>query len=86
MMRFIKNPNLTIAILFVYTTGMYLYLFPRNNDMSEIEKWCAVGVSYVTLILLWFLLRRRNRLRREREEEIRNNKKNQSSNSTSLKA
>ena len=86
MMRFIKNPNLTVAILFVYTTGMYIYLFPRNTEMSDIEKWCIVGVSYMALVLLWFLLRRRSRLRREREEEIRNIKKNQSNNSTSLNA
>ena len=86
MMRFIKNPNLTVAILFVYTTGMYIYLFPRNTEMSDIEKWCIVGVSYMALVLLWFLLRRRSRLRREREEEVRNSKKNQSNNSTSLNA
>ncbi|MBR2301532.1 MAG: hypothetical protein IKA41_06230 [Bacteroidaceae bacterium] len=75
MMRFIKSPNLTIALLFLYTTGMYIYLFPRNTEMSDIEKWSIVGVSYATLVLLWFLLRRRQRLRREREEQIRSFKK-----------
>lgn len=75
MMRFIKSPNLTIALLFLYTTGMYIYLFPKNTEMSDIEKWCVVGVSYATLVLLWFLLRRRQRLRREREEEISNSRR-----------
>ena len=74
-MRFIKNPNVTIAILAIYTAVMYIYLFPKNTEMSNTEKWITVGVSAVMLILLWFLLRRRNRLRKEREEDIRNSSK-----------
>lgn len=69
-MRFLKNPNATVAILFIYTTCMYIYLFPRNQEMSDTEKWTIVGVSYVALVLLWFLLRRRRRMRMEREQEI----------------
>lgn len=72
-MRFIKNPNVTVAILAVYTAIMYIYLFPQNTEMSNAEKWITVGISAVILILLWFLLRRRNKLRKEREEDIRNN-------------
>lgn len=72
-MRFIGNPNLTVALLFAYTTGMYIYLFPRNNEMSETEKWLIVAISYVALVILWFLLRRRQRLRKEREEDIKSN-------------
>lgn len=72
-MRFLKNYNLTVAILFIYTTCMYMYLFPRNTEMSETEKWSIVGVSYAVLILLWFMLRRRNRLRRERENDLNKN-------------
>ena len=68
-MRFLKNPNWTIAILFIYTTCMYIYFFPRNHEMSTNEKWAIIGVSYAALICLWFLLRRRQRLRRERENE-----------------
>ena len=73
-MRFIKNPNVTIAILAIYTAVMYIYLFPRNTEMSNTEKWITVGISAVMLILLWFLLRRRNKLRKEREEELKNNR------------
>ena len=71
-MRFIKNPNATIAILAIYTAVMYIYLFPRNTEMSNTEKWITVGISAVMLILLWFLLRRRNKLRKEREEGLKN--------------
>ena len=72
-MRFIKNPNTTIALLAIYTAIMYIYLFPRNTEMSNTEKWITVGVSVIMLILLWFLLRRRNKLRKEREEDMKNN-------------
>ena len=64
-----RKPNLIIALLFVYTTGMYIYFFPRNSEMDTAEKWAIVCVSYAMLVVLWFLLRRRERLRREREED-----------------
>ncbi len=67
-MRFLKNPNLTVAVLAVYTAVVYIIFFPRNNEMSDTEKWLTVGASVVMLALLWVLLRRRSRLRREREE------------------
>lgn len=72
IMRFIKNPNITIAVLAIYTAIMYIYLFPKNTEMSNTEKWITVGISVGILILLWFLLRRRNKLRKEREEDMRN--------------
>lgn len=71
-MRFIKNPNITIAILAIYTAIMYIFLFPKNTEMSTAEKWMTIGVSVVILVVLWFLLQRRNKLRKEREEDMRN--------------
>lgn len=68
-MRFIKNPNLTVAVLAVYTAAVYIYFFPRNDEMSVNEKWLTVGASVLMLSLLWVLLRRRNKLRREREKQ-----------------
>lgn len=65
-----RKPNLIIVLLFIYTTCMYIYFFPRNNEMDSVEKWVIVGVSYALLAALWFLLRRRERLRREREEDM----------------
>ena len=67
-MRFLKNPNLTVAVLAVYTAVVYIYFFPRNNEMSTNQKWLTVGASVVMLVLLWVLLHRRAKLRREREE------------------
>ena len=64
-MRFLKNPNFAVAVLAIYTAAVYIYFFPRNNEMSNTEKWLTVGASVVMLVLLWFLLRRRSKLRRE---------------------
>lgn len=72
-MRFIKNPNITVAVLAIYTAIMYIYLFPRNTEMTNTEKWATVGISVVILAILWILLRRRNKLRKEREDDINRN-------------
>lgn len=74
-MRFIKNPKITIAILAIYTAIMYIYLFPKNTEMTTAEKWATVAASAVMLVVLWFLLHRRSKLKKEREEDIRNNRK-----------
>ena len=60
-----------MAILAIYTAAIYIYFFPRNNEMSTNEKWLTVGASVVMLALLWMLLRRRSKLRRERENRNR---------------
>ncbi len=73
-MRFFKNPNTTIAILAVYTAVVYAYLFPKNNEMSNTEKWMTIGASCLILAILWYLLRQRYKLRREREEQMHDNK------------
>lgn len=69
-MRFLRKPGLTVALLTIYTAVIYLYFFPRNNEMSSGEKWATVGASAVILLLLWFLLRKREKMRRQREEEM----------------
>ena len=66
-MRFIKNPNVTIAVLAIYTVVVYIIFLPKNNEMSVTEKCLTIGASVVMLTLLWFVLRRREKLRRERE-------------------
>ena len=67
-----KKHKLIVGLLFVYMTGMYIYFFPRINEMSDVEKWAIVGVSYLLLVILWFVLKRRDRLRSRREDEINN--------------
>jgi membrane protease YdiL (CAAX protease family) len=67
-----KKHKLIVGLLFVYMTGMFVYLFPRNNEMSEVEKWAVVGVSYLLLIILWFVLKKRDSLRSKRDDEFNN--------------
>ena len=69
-MRFFKNPNITVAVLAIYTAIMYIYLFPKNTEMTNTEKWATVGASAVMLAILWILLRRRNKLKKAREDEM----------------
>ncbi len=70
-----KKHRLIVGLLFVYMTGMFLYFFPRNNEMSETEKWLIVAVSYALLVVLWFTLKQRDRLRKKREDELNNQEK-----------
>lgn len=65
-----RNPNVTIAVLAVYTAIMYMIFIPSNDEMGTTEKCVTVGVSVLVLALLWVLLRKREKLRRERENEI----------------
>ena len=67
-----KKHKLIVGLLFVYMTGMYIYFFPRNNEMSDVEKWAIVAVSYLLLVILWFVLKRRDTLRSRREDDINN--------------
>ena len=67
-----KKHKLIVGLLFVYMTGMYIYFFPRNNEMSDVEKWAIVAVSYLLLVILWFVLKRRDALRSRREDDINN--------------
>lgn len=68
-MKKIRKSNLLTAILFIYTTIMYIYLFPRNHEMSDTKKWVIVATSYAVLVILWFVLRRRETLREKREKD-----------------
>jgi hypothetical protein len=42
-MRFIKNPNVTIAVLAIYTAVVYIIFLPKNNEMSVTEKCLTIG-------------------------------------------
>lgn len=65
-------------ILFIYTTGMAVYFLPRNTQISDMEKWGTIGMSYVIIALLWFVLRKREKQMEkynQKMEEIYKNKK-----------
>lgn len=75
-MRFLRNPNITVAVLAVYTALMFIIFMPQNNEVSITEKWVTGGVSVAVLALLWVLLRKREKLRREREREMQERREN----------
>lgn len=57
-------------LLLLYTTGMAIYFLPRNTEISDTEKYCTIGFSYVIIALLWFLLRRKEKMAEKREEDL----------------
>ena len=67
-----KKHKLIVGLLFVYMTGMFIYFFPRNNEMSDVEKWAVVGVSYLLLVVLWFVLKKRDKLRGKHRDDVNN--------------
>lgn len=66
-----KSTGLTIALL-IYVSITAAYFLPHNTEISEIEKYVTVGVSYLIVGLLWWVLRKKESLQRKHFEE--NNK------------
>lgn len=69
-MRKYKRSLWLPLLLFLYTTGMAVYFLPRNTEISDIEKYSTIGLSYVIIAILWFLLRKKEKLASRREEEL----------------
>lgn len=62
MKRIKKSTSLSLVLL-VYITAMAIYFLPRNTEISVLEKYLTIGVSYVIVLLLWLVLRYRERMR-----------------------
>lgn len=56
--------------LFIYVTFMLLYLVPKNDEASDLEKYITIVVSYVIIFLLWWVLRKKENLKHRREEDM----------------
>lgn len=74
MKRFRKSVIMPLA-LFIYATVMAIYFIPRNNAMSDTEKWITVSASYIIIALLWWVLRKKEQMAAKHDEEM-NNKMN----------
>ena len=57
-----KESTAIWLVLFIYITATAAYFLPRNADISEVEKWIAVGVSYGILAALWWVLKHNKKL------------------------
>jgi hypothetical protein len=75
-MRKFKKSTWLCGALFVYVTIMAIYLVPRNQNVSDLEKYITVAVSYVVVLLLWLVLRKKEKLAEIRRQEQENRKKN----------
>ena len=57
-----KKSTAIWLVLVIYITATAAYFLPRNADISEVEKWIAVGVSYGILAALWWVLKHNKKL------------------------
>ena len=73
MKRYKKSVLMPLA-LFIYTTVMAVWFIPRNQEMSDTEKWVTVTVSYVIIALLWWVLRKKEQMASKHHDEMRQNK------------
>ena len=73
MKRYKKYVLMPLA-LFIYTTVMAVWFIPRNQEMSDTEKWVTVTVSYVIIALLWWVLRKKEQMASKHHDEMRQNK------------
>ena len=69
MKRYKKSVIMPLA-LFIYATAMAIYFIPRNQELSELEKWGTITASYVIIALLWWVLRKKEQMMAKREEEL----------------
>ena len=55
-----KSIVLPVALL-VYTTAMAVLFIPRNQELSDAEKWGTVIISYLIIALLWWVLKKKEK-------------------------
>ncbi|MCF0159774.1 MAG: hypothetical protein HUJ99_03195 [Bacteroidaceae bacterium] len=66
----IRKSILVPTLLFLYSTGCFLYFIPRNNGVSTKELWITVIANYVIIALVFFALRKKEKLQQEREDDL----------------
>lgn len=68
MKKIKKSTGLALA-LFIYVSATAAYFLPRNTEISDMEKYITVIVSYIIVFVLWLVLRKKEELQRKRREE-----------------
>lgn len=69
-----KSTWITLA-LFIYVTASVIYLLPKNEEMSSVEKIVTAVISYLLIVGLWFFLRKKEKMQKEREDDLNKNNK-----------
>lgn len=73
-MKRYKKSLLMPLVLFIYTTVMAIWFIPRNQEMSDTEKWVTVSASYLIIALLWWVLRKKEQIAAKRHDKMKQNK------------
>lgn len=69
-----RRPWFVPLCLFVYTTAMFLWLLPQNQEADVTEKIITVVVAYLIIGILFLILKKKDKMARERENDINHNK------------
>lgn len=74
-MKKIKKSTWITLALFIYVTASVIYLLPKNEEMSSVEKIVTAVISYLLIVGLWFFLRKKEKMQKEREDDLNKNNK-----------
>lgn len=67
-MKKIKKSTWLCVALLLYVSATGAYLLPKNSEMSDMEKYLTLGVSYVIVFLLWLVLKKKEKMQQRRRE------------------
>jgi Na+/melibiose symporter-like transporter len=70
----IRKSTWLSVVLLIYVSAMAVYMLPRNSEMSCMEKYITLFVSYSIVIVLWFVLRKKERVQQKQREKERKEK------------
>lgn len=68
-----RKPWLVPLCLFIYTTGMFIWLLPDNHDTSLTEKVITVVAAYAIIGVLYYVLHKKQQMAQERENDLKKN-------------
>lgn len=69
LMKKIKKSTGVALALLVYVSVTAAYLLPRNTEISNMEKYVTLAVSYVIVFVLWLVLKQKEKLQQRRRED-----------------
>ncbi|HOU67749.1 MAG TPA: hypothetical protein PKW49_04075 [Paludibacteraceae bacterium] len=64
-----RKPTLLVPILFVYSFGMAIWGYMKENITFN-EMLVFMGVMTLVLVVLWFLYRKKEKYAKERDERL----------------
>ncbi|HOI27002.1 MAG: hypothetical protein M0P12_05705 [Paludibacteraceae bacterium] len=64
-----RKPTLLVPILFVYSFGMAIWGYTKENITLN-EMFVFMGVMTLVLVVLWFLYRKKEKYAKERDERL----------------